>query len=491
MNIKKIFALTCILFSILVSFHPCRGQTSDEESQNQEKKELQHTVKIEVFDGAIDKNFKPNKNYGNSSTKIQTENNIKKENTKGEVLLNQHEGQGVSTFTESDIEAVQKAAESGDAKAEVSLGQFYLEGKKVRQDFEVAKKWLQKAAMHGDSSAQFNLGKIYMTDVAGPIDYAEAANWFKLAAYSGNFEAQYSLGKMYLGGQGVDQNFLNAVDWFRKAASQGDVYAQYSYALMLENGIGIERNIEKAFMWYTTADTLIKAEDTIENIDLITKKMTKKQVEWARTDAQKISSKMKNIRDVISSTELLFTANSIIDNIIEGLRFGQVAITYPYEMTENDIGVAKIYLAFSKIKADIKCTLNENEKIEYYNIKICNEMEARLSGIAFQFDKLPEERQAVVSNDETYWHWDFFPIRHGKQKLYFDISVVFSVYGKEMIRNIKSLYKTVTIHPPPWFKSLWRLLKENPLISGIFATMIAAAIIDFFRRRIKRYSQKT
>jgi hypothetical protein len=81
------------------------------------------------------------------------------------------------------------------------------------------------AALHGaergDAGSQFNLGNKYLNGQGVPQDYAKAAEWFKKAAEQGNAEAQYLLGCMYNKGHGVPQNEAEAVQWVKKAAAQG------------------------------------------------------------------------------------------------------------------------------------------------------------------------------------------------------------------------------------------------------------------------------
>ena len=88
-------------------------------------------------------------------------------------------------FTENDRQALQKAAEQGDAQAQTLLGLWYFSG-----------------------------------DHAGH-DYAKAAEWFRKAGEQGNTQAQSKLGLLFLTGQGVPKDKVKAFEWFRKAAEQG------------------------------------------------------------------------------------------------------------------------------------------------------------------------------------------------------------------------------------------------------------------------------
>ena len=56
------------------------------------------------------------------------------------------------------ISEVQKAAEQGDADAQLLLGVMYNTGSGVAQDYKQAVAWYRKAAEQGYATAQSNLG---------------------------------------------------------------------------------------------------------------------------------------------------------------------------------------------------------------------------------------------------------------------------------------------------------------------------------------------
>ncbi len=72
-------------------------------------------------------------------------------------------------------------------------------------------------AEQGVSHAQNALGEMYMYGKGIPQDYNEAAKWFRLAAEQGHRRAQFSLGVLYWSGDGVPQDHGEAVKWFRLA----------------------------------------------------------------------------------------------------------------------------------------------------------------------------------------------------------------------------------------------------------------------------------
>ncbi len=114
-------------------------------------------------------------------------------------------------------------AEQGDAVAQYYLGNLYMTGLGVPQDYAEAERWYRRAVEQGYASAQFNLGVKYYNSL--PQDYAEAAKWFRKAANQGNADAQYNLGVIYDKGYGVPQDYVQAHMWFNLAAAQDQISA--------------------------------------------------------------------------------------------------------------------------------------------------------------------------------------------------------------------------------------------------------------------------
>ena len=85
-----------------------------------------------------------------------------------------------------------------------ALPSYYEQGQRcVPQNYAEAAKWYRKAAEQGDALAQLSLGSLYEQGQGVPQNYAEAAKWYRKAAEQGDALAQLSLGSLYEQGQGV------------------------------------------------------------------------------------------------------------------------------------------------------------------------------------------------------------------------------------------------------------------------------------------------
>lgn len=142
-------------------------------------------------------------------------------------------------------------AETGNASTQLSIGNMYILGQEVTQDYKKAEACYRKAADNGSMAAQYFLGFAYYTGNIFTLDYQKAAHWFKKAAEQGDADAQNYLGSMYKNGQGVTQDDNQTAYWFSKAAEQGDVEAQFMLGLCYDLGKGVSQDYRNAAIWYT------------------------------------------------------------------------------------------------------------------------------------------------------------------------------------------------------------------------------------------------
>jgi tetratricopeptide (TPR) repeat protein len=109
---------------------------------------------------------------------------------------------------------------------------MYYKGHGVTQDYTQAIAWYRKAAEQGNATAQLNIGYMYEKGQGVTQDYTQAIAWYRKAAEQGNAGGQFNLGIMYEKGQGVPQDYAKAVEWYRKSAEQGNADAQNNLSLV-------------------------------------------------------------------------------------------------------------------------------------------------------------------------------------------------------------------------------------------------------------------
>ena len=161
-------------------------------------------------------------------------------------------GEGVPRDDAQAVLWLTKAAAQGLLPAMLELARWKMEPEHGR-DVEDAIRWFKKAADVGDASAQATLGDIFVDQNLGRLDYDQAVTWYQKAADQGLREGEFGLGSRYLLGQGVPQDLEEAKRWLTPAADQGHPYAQLLLANMLEEGQGGPADVVAATKYYELA----------------------------------------------------------------------------------------------------------------------------------------------------------------------------------------------------------------------------------------------
>jgi TPR repeat protein len=149
------------------------------------------------------------------------------------------------------MELLTKAAEEGNADAELTLGYFYAKGQNgLTQNAAKAQELFLDAAKHGNPDAQYNVGLAYVRGDGVQADYEQALEWFIAAAKQNDAGAQYNLGVMYLQGEGTEKDPVTAYAWFSLASENGyvgasDGMADARHEMTEEEVLEIESTVER------------------------------------------------------------------------------------------------------------------------------------------------------------------------------------------------------------------------------------------------------
>lgn len=170
-----------------------------------------------------------------------------------------------------------KAAEQGNLEAPEELGNIYYEGRGVKRDWNEALKWYFAAAelydneqltsdynrthvmphdfKHRQKDIHNRIGEIYACGGFGvERDKVEADKWyFKVVEYlhkSSSSSDKMELAEMYFDGRGVDKNALTGVKLCRKAANMGSRAAAIRLSYCYCDGEGVPASIFMAAIWW-------------------------------------------------------------------------------------------------------------------------------------------------------------------------------------------------------------------------------------------------
>ncbi|MBI4027406.1 MAG: sel1 repeat family protein [Verrucomicrobia bacterium] len=146
-----------------------------------------------------------------------------------------------------DLVGLQKKAEQGSRDARLELGLLFFRGDGVRQDHQVAAKWLRPPAEAGNVEAQYALGVAHESQ--GRLE--AAGKWYELAAKQKHKDAEARLARMKLEGAGLKQDVEGALKWYLAAAMAGDSGAQLELGTIYSDGRWVPKNLPEAYAWFS------------------------------------------------------------------------------------------------------------------------------------------------------------------------------------------------------------------------------------------------
>jgi len=167
-------------------------------------------------------------------------------------------GMGVPKNMTKAFKLYLKAANQGDVDGMFIVGGLYMQGHGTVVNQKEAFKWLYQAAINGRSSkeSQRILGQSFLAGTNVPQNYEEALHWYELAATEGDAEAQSELAFLYFTGKFIEKDYDKAKHWFNIAARKGYPLAQYNMGILWYTGNGVsEVNAKKAYAWFNLAAT--------------------------------------------------------------------------------------------------------------------------------------------------------------------------------------------------------------------------------------------
>jgi TPR repeat protein len=115
-------------------------------------------------------------------------------------------------------------------------------------------------ANSGDAAAQVQVGEAFAKAAGATQDSDQAqeswnksAEWYIKAAGQSYVPGEIHLADAYSYGHGVARDKVKAAEWYRKAADQGDAAAQGTLAMLYTMGQGVPQSDADAYFWFDLA----------------------------------------------------------------------------------------------------------------------------------------------------------------------------------------------------------------------------------------------
>lgn len=154
-------------------------------------------------------------------------------------------GQNVERNLDTAISWYKKAAAQDYALAQLNLAVIEYRNKR----YESAYPWFEKAANLGNAEAQVFLGNIHENGNGLNIDHKKAMSSYEKAALNGHHTGEFNFARLLY----KDKNYKEAIHWYKKASDQNMPEAHNNLASMYEKGLGVEKDLLTAGSLYKKA----------------------------------------------------------------------------------------------------------------------------------------------------------------------------------------------------------------------------------------------
>ncbi|GLU25557.1 peptidoglycan-binding protein [Brucella sp. NBRC 12950] len=148
---------------------------------------------------------------------------------------------------------LREAAMTGDARALFEIGNRYMEGRGVNEDYAEAAKWYEQSARKDFAPALYRMGNMNEKGLGMPRDLNKAIDWYQKAAKQGNANAMHNLAVLFASGANGKPENTSAVRWFNEAAELGVKDSQYNLGILAAQGLGTPVNLEESYKWFALA----------------------------------------------------------------------------------------------------------------------------------------------------------------------------------------------------------------------------------------------
>lgn len=150
----------------------------------------------------------------------------------------------------------ERAADQGNAQAQIRLAFAHATGRGVERDYARAHGLFQMAREAGDTTAGAHLSQLYRLGLGVNQNYAQARRLAEESAAEGAAFAFTQMSTFYLEGLGVPRNVDTGIEYLRRAAAQNEPRALSALAYQYETGAILPRDLAQTVAYYQRAAEL-------------------------------------------------------------------------------------------------------------------------------------------------------------------------------------------------------------------------------------------
>jgi TPR repeat protein len=166
----------------------------------------------------------------------------------------------------------------------MAIGDEYVQGDILKQDYVEAMRWYKKAVDAGEGAGCERIASLFARGLGVPQDNEQILHWLQRGADLGDPVASYDLGRAYEQGSAVPPDPQKAVTLYENAALYNNTKAMFALGNLYNEGKGVTQDRQKALMWFILAARYGNP-DAGKQVAALSAELKPKQVEKAKQDA--------------------------------------------------------------------------------------------------------------------------------------------------------------------------------------------------------------
>ena len=136
---------------------------------------------------------------------------------------------------------------------------------------------------------------------------------------------------------------------------------------------------------------------------------------------------------IISSTADIM---SEVDRKLDALPLGNIAFNTPESIPLGHTATIELLASLKEAEAELRQSVHGVGAVESaHDIKISDQMEAKVTGLGFRIEPITPERQAVSHTQETKWRWQIEPTKSDALELNLTLSALIKIDGESSPSN--------------------------------------------------------
>jgi len=170
------------------------------------------------------------------------------------------------------------------------------------------------------------------------------------------------------------------------------------------------------------------------------------------------------------------------DAVLAALPWGNIAYDTPERMNLGETTTIKLLLSPKVPMETLKAQIRSVAEVEGAQVKISNQMLARLTGNGFTINAVTQEKQSI-GTDVTQWQWDVQATAKGTHQLHLTLTVVINVDGTDQERSLNTFDRMIQVEVTPW-RTVTNFASSN--WQWLWAVVLTPVVGWLWRRSRKR-----